>query len=339
MAGPHIAVVVIGRNEGERLKRCLRSLPPDVTTVYVDSGSTDGSVAFAQSLGMRTLSLDLSRGFTAARARNAGWRALCETTALPDVIQFVDGDCELDPAWIAAGAHALHTDPGLAAVFGRLRERYPDRSPYNRLCDEEWAVPVGEVNSCGGIAMIRHSSLAEVGGFTDDLIAGEEPDLCLRMRARGWRIRCIDHEMAWHDADIRSFANWWRRTRRSGYAYGTHVLRHRNGSDRAWRRQVWSIAVWGFAWPVGIAMATLTGAAIKPGLAPALIALLPSSYGLQVLRIAHRRHRSGTPARIAWLYASLIMVGKFAEFGGLVRCLKDHLQNRTGRLIEYKQAA
>jgi glycosyltransferase involved in cell wall biosynthesis len=43
-----VAVVAIGRNEGDRLKACLRSVV-DVAAlvVYVDSGSTDDSVAFA----------------------------------------------------------------------------------------------------------------------------------------------------------------------------------------------------------------------------------------------------------------------------------------------------
>ena len=56
-----IGVVVIGRNEGERLRRCLESLGPHLAaTVYVDSGSADGSVALARSLGAETVELDES---------------------------------------------------------------------------------------------------------------------------------------------------------------------------------------------------------------------------------------------------------------------------------------
>jgi glycosyltransferase involved in cell wall biosynthesis len=102
-----VAVVAIGRNEGERLQRCLRSVVGRVAlVVYVDSGSTDGSVAFAQSLGCEVVALDLSTPFTAARARNAGaQRALA---LQPDLafIQFVDGDCEVDPSWLPT-AHAF----------------------------------------------------------------------------------------------------------------------------------------------------------------------------------------------------------------------------------------
>ena len=67
---PLVSVVVIGRNEGERLKRCLASLATDSTCiVYVDSGSSDGSVDHARKSGVDVVELDLSIPFTAARAR------------------------------------------------------------------------------------------------------------------------------------------------------------------------------------------------------------------------------------------------------------------------------
>ncbi len=62
-----VGVIVIGRNEGERLKRCLNSLRHDCPVmVYVDSGSTDGSVEFAESIGVKVVRLDLSTPFTMA---------------------------------------------------------------------------------------------------------------------------------------------------------------------------------------------------------------------------------------------------------------------------------
>jgi len=48
-----IDAVVIGRNEGERLVACLASLGGEIRrAVYVDSGSTDGSVAAARAAGV-----------------------------------------------------------------------------------------------------------------------------------------------------------------------------------------------------------------------------------------------------------------------------------------------
>jgi len=164
-------VVAIGRNEGERLKRCLRSMPDGCPVVYVDSGSTDGSVAFAEGLGMRVERLSTERGFTAARARNAGWRRLLAEHPDLAFIQFVDGDCELDSQWIARGVEALDAEPDLCVVFGCVRERFPQASLYNALCDDEWNVPVGLTDSCGGIALFRVPAIVAVNGFSEDLIA------------------------------------------------------------------------------------------------------------------------------------------------------------------------
>ena len=335
-----VGVVVIGRNEGERLKRCLRSLPDPAAAVYVDSGSTDDSVAFARSLGVTVIELDMTAGFTAARARNAGWRTLASIAAAPVYIQFIDGDCELDRDWLAAAAAALDQDNRLAVVFGRRRERFPEASLFNRMCDEEWNVPVGLVAACGGDAMIRREALQQAGGYSDDLIAGEEPDLCLRMRTAGWLVRRIDAEMTLHDADIHSVSAWWRRARRSGYAYTAHVLRHQDHADPVWRRQVRSIAFWGFGWPMLMILPAIwLGLRWSPLAASLPLVLLGASYALQVTRIALRRRAGGSASATAWQYGVLIVLGKVAEFGGMVRCLRDRLSDRQGALIEYKGPA
>src|SRR5271154_4207050 len=91
-----IGAVVIGRNEGERLIRCFRSLRRYVdAVVYVDSGSTDGSVAAAKEAGAVVVDLDMSRPFTMARGRNAGLAKLREVYPDLGFVHFVDGDCEL----------------------------------------------------------------------------------------------------------------------------------------------------------------------------------------------------------------------------------------------------
>lgn len=335
-----IGVVAIGRNEGDRLKRCLRALPDPDSAVYVDSGSTDDSVAFATQLGVTVVELDTTAGFTAARARNAGWRALVARNKALAYIQFVDGDCEMMPDWITAAATALDREAPLAVVFGRRRERFPEASLFNRMCDEEWNVPIGLVNACGGDAMFRLEALVQAGGFSDDLIAGEEPDLCLRLRRLGWQVRRIDAEMTLHDAAILSLSAWWRRARRSGYAYGAHVLRHGSQADPGWRRQVVSISVWGCGWPLlmGLIALALAFARIPLG-ASAAVLLVILTYTVQIVRIAHRRIAHGSDRAIAWQYGWLIMIGKFAEFGGLVRSLRDRFTGRAGKLIEYKGPA
>lgn len=181
-----IGLVAIGRKEGERLKRCFRLVPSGIPVVYVDSELTDGSGEFARSTQATVVELDTARPFSAARARNEGFAALLGR--YPDItfVQFVDGVCELEPHWLDLAMDLFETRPQIAAVCGRRRERYPNASLYNRMCDEEWNTPAGQADACGGDAMTRVKAFVDVGGYDAMMIAGEEPELCSRLRAAGW---------------------------------------------------------------------------------------------------------------------------------------------------------
>jgi glycosyltransferase involved in cell wall biosynthesis len=151
---PTFGIVAIGRNEGERLKQCLRSATEAAVTIYVDSGSSDGSDKWARSQGVDVVELDKGVPFTAARARNQGFKRLRELA--PDIryVQFIDGDCELQRDWPNHALRFLEDHREYCAVFGRRRERHPDISIYNRLCDNEWNGPVGEARACGGDVIV-----------------------------------------------------------------------------------------------------------------------------------------------------------------------------------------
>jgi len=329
-----VGVVVIGRHEGERLKACLRSIPAGSDVVYVDSGSTDGSVEFAEGMGFDVVTLDTSRGFTAARARNAGLDRLGGRPL--DFVQMVDGDCELDVGWVDAALAAFTGEPDLAVVFGRRRERFPERSIYNRLCDEEWNVPVGEARSCGGDALFRLAPLLAAGGYNGDIIAGEEPDLCIRLRQTGWRIRRIDAEMTRHDAAMTRLSQWWRRSKRSGHAFAELLQRHGGTAEPRWRAQVNSILLWGGAVPALILLLGL-GAALLPPLGwGALLLLL--TYPLQVARLAWRKWRGGAPLGFALASAFFLMLGKLPQFSGVMLYRRTRAAAKAPAIIEYKGA-
>lgn len=332
--GQEVGIVAIGRNEGARFAACLAALPPDVPFVYVDSGSTDGSQARARENGASVVELDMRQPFTAARARNAGFGKLIEDHPAIRFVQFLDGDCALAPGWIERGLEALGRDDRLAIAFGRRRERHPQASLYNAQCDREWNVPPGEVRACGGDALIRVTALREVGGYDDGIIAGEEPDMCLRMRRLGWRICRIDAEMTLHDAAIHSFGAWWRRTRRAGHAYAEHVWRHRGGADPDWVKALLRIVLWGGLMPVG-ALAGLAAA-----LADRRTLILPFAillvYLLRYVRLAARARRAGEPWRYALGSAGLLVLDKFAQFGGALTFLGSRMSRRAPRIIEYK---
>ncbi len=331
-----VGIVAIGRNEGARFVACLASLPAEVPAIYVDSGSTDDSIERARAAGLEVVELPTPPGFTAARARNAGWRRLLADHPGIRFVQFLDGDCTLKPGWIDAAQAAMAAEADLAVVFGRRAERHPEASLYNAQCDREWDVPVGEVRACGGDALMRVGALVAVEGYCDELIAGEEPDLCLRMRARGWRIRRIDAPMTRHDADIHRFRAWWRRAIRSGHAYAEHVARHGPAADPDWRRQVHSTFVWALALPLTALTALALAAFISPlflWLALAVVALYP----LQYLRLAMRGIRSGEPASYARGNARLLILAKFALLAGMARFWSKRLAGRSGGIIEYKK--
>lgn len=299
---PPLAAVVIGRNEGERLRVCLQSvLPRFAHVVYVDSGSVDGSLALAHSLGAATIALDPGLPFTAARARNAGVAWLASHHPEIGFVQLVDGDCELDAAWPETARAALTALPGAAIVCGRRRERFPEASVYNELCNREWDTPLGIVPTCGGDALVRVAAFNAVGGFSPELIAGEEPDLCHKLRQSGWTIHRLDAEMTRHDAAMTRVSQWWNRNKRSGYAYAEAWSR-RGDSDDYPRRRVLSNLVWGL--PPGWAMWPLLWCRVY-------------------------RQSDAT-------YATHIVLGKLPHVQGQIRFWLDRLQTRRSTLIEYK---
>lgn len=322
MADPVIDAVAIGRNEGARLIRCLDSLVAAGfrRIVYVDSGSDDGSQDSARQRGVTVVRLDVSQPFTAARARNAGVAALPGGAEAPDFVQFIDGDCELVPGWLPVAAAFLSAHPDAAIACGRRREIAPQASIYNRLIDAEWDTPPGRARSCGGDALMRLRAFAQVGGFDPGLIAGEEPELCVRLRQAGWTIWRLDAEMTRHDAAITRFGQWWRRCRRAGHAYAQGAAMHGAPPEGHNLPQLRRALLWGLALP----LAALLGAVLVH---PAWLLLL-LAWPAQILRLWWRE---GDLAR-----ATFLTLGKIPEALGALEYGLKRLTGRRARLIEYK---
>jgi GT2 family glycosyltransferase len=321
-----VSVVAIGRNEGERLERCLRSIPRTVRrTVYVDSGSVDGSLELARRLEADVVELDTRIPFTAARARNAGIARVLDGLDDPPFILVLDGDCELGPEFIDRAVRAMGQDPRVALVCGRRREKRRDASIYNALCDMEWDTPIGEAEACGGDALIRVAAYREVGGYDDAIIAGEEPEFCLRLRRRGWTVRRIDCEMTWHDAAMTRFGQWWKRAVRAGHAYAEIYRRHGH-----WSREVRSALFYGLLVP----LLALVAAPATSGWSLGAFAV----HAVLYLRVRRHRRKKGDGPRDAALYARFCVLAKFAHVAGIVRYAANRALGRRPAIIEYKQA-
>jgi glycosyltransferase involved in cell wall biosynthesis len=322
-----IGVVAIGRNEGERLRKCLLSLDPkSLPIVYVDSGSTDGSPAMAVSLGVTVVALDLAVPFTAARARNAGFERLTEICPDLEYVQFIDGDCEVAPGWLETATRFLAENPKSAVACGRRRERHLEQSIFNRLCDIEWDTPIGEAAACGGDALMRAAAFKNAGGFNPSLIAGEEPELCVRLRRFGGTIHRLDAEMTIHDAAMTRFGQWWKRSVRCGFAYSLGAHLHGRPPERHYVRERRRLLVWGFLIP-----ATLLAAA-WPTNGWSLIGF--AVYPLQMARIAWRARRR--PLRDAVAFGISCVASKLPEFVGWCKFQLSRRRGGPVKIIEYK---
>ena len=310
---------------------CLESLAGlGCPIIYVDSGSSDGSAARVRGLAQRVIELDPVRPFSAARARNEGFAALL--TRHPNIVyvQFLDGDCTLLPGWLEDAAQAMDTDNARAVVIGPLHERHADASIYNRLCALEWRSPAGDLRNfgaLGGIMLVRAEVFVRLGGFNEEVIAGEDAEFGVRVGAAGLKISKIGGGMATHDADIHRFGQWWRRAVRAGHAIGQRFSLNGHGPMRDCARERRSVLVWG----VGLPLVILLLAPFTYGLS----FLLVGGYFLLGQRIARYRLAQGDTASDARLYARFVVIGKFAEAVGL---LKFHLNSVVGRykIIEYK---
>ena len=325
-----IGLVAIGRNEGQRLRECLVWATNKVArVVYVDSGSTDGSLELARSLGADTVELDLSTPFTAARARNEGFNRLLELAPDIEFVQFVDGDCEVVDGWIDRALSELTAKPNIAAVCGRRRERYPTATIYNQLCDIEWDTAIGETTACGGDSMIRATAFQQVEGFNPALIAGEEPEMCLRLRQKDWKILRLDAEMTMHDAQMTNFTQWWKRSQRAGYAYAEGSWMHGKKPDRHWVKETKSIWLWGLIIPA----LALTMALPTKGWS----LLILTGYPLVTYRTYnyYQKHRDITTKNAA-IYAFSCVLAKFPQLQGQIQFHQRRLLGQQSKLIEYK---
>ncbi|MEM8672356.1 MAG: glycosyltransferase [Cyanobacteria bacterium P01_G01_bin.67] len=325
-----LGIVAIGRNEGDRLRQCLHSVVNLVNDiVYVDSGSTDGSIFMAKSLGVKVLQLDLSRPFTAARARNEGFTYLISNNPQLRFVQFVDGDCEIAEGWLQSAYDLISNKPELAVICGRRRERFPTQSIYNLLCDIEWNTPVGETDACGGDSIMRISAFRQVKGFNSTLIAGEEPELCLRLRHQGWKILRHDAEMTLHDAQITRFKQWWQRSLRAGHAYAEVFNLHAGNKENYWAKENKSILLWGLILPLLIlGLFWFTNGWILW----LLLGYIVITYKTYTYMLT-----TGLGKRESLIYAISCILAKFPQVQGQTQFYFGKLLGKQNDLIEYKR--
>lgn len=321
-------IVVIGRNEGSRLEKCLHVAIRSALVVYVDSGSNDGSASAARAAGADVVELNTAIPFTAARARNDGFSRLLELSADLSYVQFVDGDCEMIPGWTDAGVRFLDDHPDTAIVCGQRIERHPEASIFNKMCNHEWDTPVGVTMSCGGDAMVRVDAFRAVGGFRNELIAHEEPELCSRLRSRSFKIWRLDHPMTLHDAAITRTSQFYQRSRRAGVGITQYLVR----TDRRDRGDGSDVVIRGVIWGALIPVATLVSVSAFGPCALFLLLLYPA----QIIRYALLLGRTDYSLGEAFKVAVLSMLGKFAAAHGAIEFLVRTFLGKAPKSVLYR---
>jgi glycosyltransferase involved in cell wall biosynthesis len=332
MKRPKLSIVVIGRNEGDRLASCLQSVTitnEDVELIYVDSASSDGSAQLAANFGAQVIILQGGTQ-TAARARNAGWQR-----ATAPLILFLDGDTILNQDFPSAALKVLESEAAIAAVWGHRRELHPEHSLFNRVLDLDWIYAAGDTDYCGGDVLMRRSALAEVEGYDSGLIAGEEPELCRRLRARGYRIVHIDFPMSGHDLNMMCLSQYWRRAVRAGHAYAEISGRYRGTADPMWlkesRRNLRTGGFW-IAW----LLIALAFSAFKSWWVVPWLALLP----LLSARSAWKARSKGRGQILLLLvYGFHSHLQQIPILVGQLRYFRSRRSGERPKQIEYKQGA
>jgi glycosyltransferase involved in cell wall biosynthesis len=331
MVAPALSVVIIGRNEGARLTRCLQSIAElqgaaQTEVIYVDSASTDASPENARTYNARVVVLS-GEGQTAARGRNAGWRC-----ARAEYVLFLDGDTILNPGFPGAALKILQSDARIVAVWGHRRELHPERSVYNRVLDLDWIYLPGITEYFGGDVVIRRSALVETGGYDPDLIAGEEPELGRRLRARGYLILHIDTPMTLHDLNVTRFRQYWLHAVRAGYAYAEISHRFSRTTDPMWREESRKNMVRGTAWIVwlcmGIAMAAFRSWGILAWIAVLTVLALRSAW--------KARYKAPGRKLLLVLYGIHSHLQQIPVFFGQLQFLRTRRSGKQAGIIEYK---
>lgn len=308
-----VGVVVIGRNEGKRLELALASALA-YPCIYVDSGSSDGSLSRARNRGVEILSL--SPPYSAAKARNAGFSHLTECHPELRYVQFLDGDCELCPRWVDDAKQAF-MEHHVSAVTGTLLERAPEKTVYNRLCQMEWKGKSGLGDYFAGVVMLHVQAVREGGYYNPLVIAGEDSEFSVRLRKLGHRLMRIDRPMAWHDADMRYFSQWVTRTVRSGHAIAERYDLH--GSEC--RQEMRSTLVWGAFLPI-----------LSCLFPPVSLAYFYLGYRIY----EYRQKQFQESFKDAAMYAFFCSLAKPFQFWGILKYRLRKLKGGARSIISYK---
>lgn len=309
---PDIAVVIIGINVERYISGCITSVleskyPADkLNIVFVDGGSGDRSVELAKGFdGVRVIELK-DPSPTPGKGRNAGFRAVQSP-----FIQFMDADTTLHPLWFEKALP--YFKDRVAAVCGYRKEKYPEKNFYHTIGNIEWRYEEGPCRYFGGEALILRDILEQCGGYDENLVAGEDPDLSYRIRRDGRVIYRIKEDMTTHDLNMTKFRQYIKRAFRTGHAYAEIGLRYSGNKEKMWLRELFRICV-GVCTPWLILALSAAFGNFCFGLIPALLIALRPLW--KTFRFKKELNLTGLKA---FLYAFHLCFVVYPQFAGAMR--------------------
>jgi O-antigen biosynthesis protein len=241
---PRISVVVCSYNGAATIGDCCEALGaldyPDYEVVVVDDGSSDATGEIAAGYGLRVIRTE-NRGLSSAR--NTGWRE-----ATGEIVAYTDDDAAPDRDWLhhlarsfLDGGHAGVGGPNVAPPGAGRTARCVSNAPGNPthvLLSDREAEHIPGCNSA-----FRRDVLEAVGGFDPRFrVAGDDVDLCWRIRERGWTLGFSPAAMVFH-RPRGSIAAYWRQQR--GYGRAEAQLerkwpgRYNSAGYTTWRGRVY----------------------------------------------------------------------------------------------------
>ncbi len=326
--------VIIGLNCADTLATCIERVRScnyprhELNIWYVDGGSTDNSITIAKRFESVNL-IQLAPVYpTPGLGRNAGWRA--GTAAF---VQFLDSDTFLDPDWLSEAVGALSQD-NVGAVSGNLRERHPEASMFNWIAALEWNALPGKCDSFGGNVLIRREALDASGGYNEDMVGGEDPELSLRVRASGWDIVQLDRPMATHDLAMTGYRQYWRRNLRSGYGFAAVTDLHKNRATSGfWQDEMRRIRKRGGG-SLALFILAIFGASFYALFALLTLPALALLFYPRLMRVRYFMQAKNLPLPAARFYAwhcSVVVIPQTIRLSAAQQT--SEAENRSNRLI------
>lgn len=196
-SSPDISVCVIGRNEAHNLPACAAALAAlasaglAMEAIFIDSASSDASVAVAKANFGVVVELAASAELNAGAARAVGTLKARGTWVL-----YLDGDMQLAPDFIPHLLELVRGERDADGLAGRTLNVYPDGSSDAIVFAGNKA---GQpCRAFGGAVLLRRETVLDVGNWAPNLYANEEAELYSRLLARAARVLWTESLMVRH---------------------------------------------------------------------------------------------------------------------------------------------